>query len=836
MWSYSFTKEAALLINYKIQDIAKATKSNQTLPEHILLGLFMIPDCTGLKVINKLSNNNAYKMKTNIEKGLNAIKSTDSKIFGKIPDSTRVSQVLTRAAIIAKEFNDKNISVNYLILAILCEDDSLALSSLKSINIDYDTYYDEIYQQNDTNGAELETVAANNRSGRKENNINPNSKTPYLDKYTIDLTKEAKNGKIDKYVGRDDEILRMVQIISRRKKNNPIILGEPGVGKTALVEGLALAIINDTVPNNVKNKRVLALDLTLCVAGTKFRGEFEERMKNIVIELEKTKNSIIFIDEIHTMIGAGNMEGNLDAANILKPALARGKIQCIGATTLNEYKTSIEKDGALARRFQSINIDEPSIDETVEILNGIKAQYEDYHKVTYTDNAITAAAKLSKRFITDRFLPDKAIDLIDEAGAKIRIENFKEPKEIQKIKNEIKKIEKKQHDLVNKGEFEKAIPFRDKKKDMQEELAEKTKKWVEDSNKNRILIEEDDIKNVVSFITKIPLHKLDPENNKRFVNIESELSEKVVGQEDAVKAISKSIRRNVVGLKRDKKPIGSFLFLGPTGVGKTSLAKALADFMFGNEEAMLRIDMSEYMEKFSISRLIGAPPGYVGYEEGGVLTEKVKRKPYSLILFDEIEKAHRDVANILLQILDEGTLTDSFGNKINFSNTVIIITSNLGAKEMNSKNGLGFGAREEEAVNSKIKETALEELKLYFNPEFLNRLDDIIVFDSLNNDCLKSIIDMMVVEINDMLKEKHISIELTDKAKKYLIDKGFDKKYGARSLRRFIQKEIEDELSIEILNEHIDINDHILIDSDEEKLLFNYKEYVNQIDNNTNNY
>lgn len=831
MWSYSFTKEASLLVNYKIQDVAKNMKSSQTLPEHILLSLFLIPDCSGLKTINKLSNGQANYMKNQLEKGLTAIKDSNSKVFGKIPDSTRVSQVLTKSAQIAKEFNSKNISVDFLILAILSEkeEDSLAASTLNSMGIDYDTYYNELDSGTIDDVNAMETVAANSRSStRKENNVNPNSKTPYLDRYTMDLTKEAKNGKIDNCVGRNDEIFRMIQIISRRKKNNPIILGEPGVGKTALVEGLALAIVNNKVPNNIKNKKVLALDLTLCVAGTKFRGEFEERMKNIVIELEKTKNNIIFIDEIHTMIGAGNTEGNLDAANILKPALARGRIQCIGATTVNEFKTSIEKDGALARRFQPINIDEPSVDETVEILKGIKSEYEDYHKVNYTENAILAAAKLSKRFINDRFLPDKAIDLIDEAGAKMRIENFKEPKEIIKIKEKIKKTEEKQQECVNRGEFEEAIPFRDEKNKLQKMLAEKTQKWMEENDKNRILIEEEDIKNVISFITKIPLHKLDPENNKRFINIENELEEKVLGQSKAVQAIAKSIRRNTVGLKKDKKPIGSFLFLGPTGVGKTALAKALADFMFGNEEAMIRIDMSEYMEKFSVSRLIGAPPGYVGYEEGGVLTEKVKRKPYSLILFDEIEKAHRDIANILLQILDEGSLTDSFGNKINFSNTVIIITSNLGAREMNSKNGLGFGAREEDAVNSKIKETALEELKMSYNPEFLNRLDDIIVFDSLSQDCLKSIVDIMITEINDMLKEKQISIELTERAKDYIVNKGFDKKYGARSLRRFIQKEIEDELSIEILNEHIEINDHIHIDSDDNKLLFKYEECVNE--------
>lgn len=826
MWTYSFTKEASVLINYKIQDAAKATKSNQTLPEHILMGLFYINDCTGLKTINKLSNNRANDMKNNIEKGFNVIKSSETKLFGKIPESTRLNQTLTRAASIAKDLGIKNISVDVIILAILCEEDdnTLAMSSLKFIGITYDNYYDEVVTITEN---QFESVISGNNKkviGRKENNVNPNSKTPYLDRYATDLTKEAKNGNIDKCVGRNDEIFRMIQIISRRKKNNPIILGEPGVGKTALVEGLALAISNDVVPNSIKNKRVLALDLTLCVAGTKFRGEFEERIKNIVIELEKTRNCIIFIDEIHTMIGAGNTEGNLDAANILKPALARGKVQCIGATTINEYKNSIEKDGALSRRFQAINLDEPSVEETIEILNGIKSEYENYHKVTYTDNAITAAAKLSKRFITERFLPDKAIDLIDEAGAKIRLENFQEPKEITKIKEKIKKTEEKQQELVNSGEFEKAIPYRDKKNLLQQELAEATQKWVDENDKNRILIEEEDIKNVISFITKIPLHKLDPENNKRFLNIESELEEKVIGQQKAVESIARSIRRNTVGLKGAKKPIGSFLFLGPTGVGKTALAKALADFMFGNEDALIRIDMSEYMEKFNISRLIGAPPGFVGYEEGGYLTEKIKRKPYSLILFDEIEKAHKDIANILLQILDEGTLTDSFGNKINFSNTVIIITSNLGAKEMISKNGLGFGARDTNAAESKIKETALEELKAQYNPEFLNRLDDIVVFNSLNNDCLKAILDNMVAEINEILSERQITIELTDKSKDYIINKGFDKKYGARSLRRFIQKEIEDKLCVEILSEHIEVNDNILIDSDDEKLLFKYEE------------
>ena len=636
------------------------------------------------------------------------------------------------------------------------------------------------------------------------------------------MTKLAREKALDKVIGRENEVMRAVQILSRRKKNNPILLGEPGVGKTAIVEGLAEKIVAGDVPDILLKKRVLTLELSSVVAGTKYRGEFEERIKNIVLEIKKSGNVIIFIDELHTLIGAGGSEGALDAANMLKPALSRGEIQCIGATTINEYKKYIEKDGALVRRFQPVTVEEPNIEDTIEILNGIKSQYEEHHNVKYTSGAINAAVVLSKRYITERYLPDKAIDLIDEAGSRARLINMTMPAEFKEMEERIKEFDLEKQKCADMLAFEDAEIWKNKRDDLKNELAEKQKKWREERDKIQTLIEEDDIRNVISEITNIPVKRLLNAESKRLIDMEEELHKKVVGQEEAISSISKAIRRSRAGLKASKRPLGSFIFLGPTGVGKTALAKVLAEFMFGNSDALIRIDMSEFMEKFAVSRLIGAPPGYVGYEEGGGLTEKVRRKPYSLILFDEIEKAHPDVTNILLQVLEEGQLTDNFGRKVDFSNTIIIITSNLGARDIVKGSSLGFNAIGEEKDANDIKNFALEELKQNFNPEFLNRIDDIIVFHTLTKENLKEIIDIMLKELNESIKDRDIIINLTDEAKLYIIDKGFDKKYGARSLRRAIQKEIEDYISAEILFGHIVDGDIINVDSHGGTLMFSY--------------
>ena len=647
------------------------------------------------------------------------------------------------------------------------------------------------------------------------------ARTPTLDKFARDLTKMAREKALDRVIGRENEVMRVVQILSRRKKNNPILLGEPGVGKTAIVEGLAEKIVSTDVPDILLKKRVLSLDLSSVVAGTKYRGEFEERIKNIVMEIKKVGNIIIFIDELHTLIGAGGAEGALDAANMLKPALSRGEIQCIGATTINEYKKYIEKDGALVRRFQPINVEEPSIEDTIEILNGIKSKYEEHHKVKYTDGAIYASAVLSKRYIFERHLPDKAIDLIDEAGSRARLMNMVRPQELKDLENKIKELNQEKETVVKNQNFEEAVKLRDAIKSLQEELDKKEAEWRSERDKTETIINEDDIRHVISEITNIPVKRLLDSESKRLIDMEDELHSKIVGQKEAISSISKAIRRARAGLKSTKKPLGSFIFLGPTGVGKTALAKVLSEFMFGDSDALIRIDMSEFMEKFAVSRLIGAPPGYVGYEEGGGLTEKVRRKPYSLILFDEIEKAHPDITNILLQVLEEGQLTDNFGRKVDFSNTIIIITSNLGARDIVKGTSLGFNAIGSEKDINDMKNFAMEELKQNFNPEFLNRIDDIIVFHTLTKEDLKDIIEIMLRELNEAIKDRNIFISLTDDAKNYIIDKGFDKKYGARSLRRAIQKEVEDYISTEILFGHIEEGDNINVDSDGQSLLFN---------------
>ena len=816
MWQFHLTKRAKVVIDFYSQEEAKRLNHDQVTPEHVLLGLFRKPESIAIKSLRNLKVD-LDKLKMELETSM-AKSSSNTKLYGQIPSSPRVQRLIAFSAEEAKAFGHNYIGTEHLLLGLLREENGIAYNVLTSFGIELNPLKQEIMKMIGVVGI---STSSNEQTNQQEEIVRK-VKTPTLDQFARDLTKLAREKALDKVIGRENEVMRAVQILSRRKKNNPILLGEPGVGKTAIVEGLAEKIVAGDVPDILLKKRVLTLELSSVVAGTKYRGEFEERIKNIVLEIKKSGNVIIFIDELHTLIGAGGSEGALDAANMLKPALSRGEIQCIGATTINEYKKYIEKDGALVRRFQPVTVEEPNIEDTIEILNGIKSQYEEHHNVKYTSGAINAAVVLSKRYITERYLPDKAIDLIDEAGSRARLINMTMPAEFKEMEERIKEFDLEKQKCADMLAFEDAEIWKNKRDDLKNELAEKQKKWREERDKIQTLIEEDDIRNVISEITNIPVKRLLNAESKRLIDMEEELHKKVVGQEEAISSISKAIRRSRAGLKASKRPLGSFIFLGPTGVGKTALAKVLAEFMFGNSDALIRIDMSEFMEKFAVSRLIGAPPGYVGYEEGGGLTEKVRRKPYSLILFDEIEKAHPDVTNILLQVLEEGQLTDNFGRKVDFSNTIIIITSNLGARDIVKGSSLGFNAIGEEKDANDIKNFALEELKQNFNPEFLNRIDDIIVFHTLTKENLKEIIDIMLKELNESIKDRDIIINLTDEAKLYIIDKGFDKKYGARSLRRAIQKEIEDYISAEILFGHIVDGDIINVDSHGGTLMFSY--------------
>ncbi|PCG20050.1 ATP-dependent Clp protease ATP-binding subunit [Brachyspira sp. G79] len=818
MFQFHLTSKAKKVIELYAQEEAKRLNHDMVTPEHILLGLLHESEALATRVLLRLKID-LDRLKLELESAM--VKSSSTKVFGTLPTAPRVQKLISRSAEEARALSHNYIGTEHLLLGLLREEGGTAYNVLTSMGLELTILRQEILK--------MLGVAGSNISSSEQTHQDETVKkvkTPTLDQFARDLTKLARDKALDKVIGRENEVMRVVQILSRRKKNNPILLGEPGVGKTAIVEGLAEKIVSADVPDILLKKRVLTLDLSSVVAGTKYRGEFEERIKNIVLEIKKANNIIIFIDELHTLIGAGGAEGALDAANMLKPALSRGEIQCIGATTINEYKKYIEKDGALVRRFQPINVEEPSIEDTIEILNGIKSKYEEHHKVKYTDEAITAAAVLSKRYIFERHLPDKAIDLIDEAGSRARLMNMTRPQEFKDLEKKIEELNQEKKNVVDNQNFEEAAKIRDEITALQEELAKKEEKWREEREKIETYIEEDDIRHVISEITNIPIKRLLNSESKRLIDMEEELHQKVVGQKEAIASISRAIRRSRAGLKTSKRPLGSFIFLGPTGVGKTALAKVLSEFMFGDSDALIRIDMSEFMEKFAVSRLIGAPPGYVGYEEGGGLTEKVRRKPYSLILFDEIEKAHPDVTNILLQVLEEGQLTDNFGRKVDFSNTIIIITSNLGARDIVKGSSLGFNAVGSEKDTNDIKNFALEELKQNFNPEFLNRIDDIIVFHTLTKDDLKDIINIMLKELNEAIKERNIVINLSEEAKSYIIDKGFDKKYGARSLRRAIQKEIEDYVSTEILFGNIEEGDIINVDANDGSLVFSYTKSV----------
>lgn len=725
----------------------------------------------------------------------------------------RAKRLLDESFIEAKKFSHKNVSPEHILMALLNQEEGMAYTILKNLKLDLKEIKDKLFVfLNGQYVDENEEV----KSPKSEKN-----KTPMLDKYGRDLTQFARDGGLDPVIGRDPENQRVLEILCRRIKNNPCLIGEPGVGKTAVIEGLAQRIVEGNIPEILRDKRIVSLDLTALLAGAKYRGEFEDRLKKVMLEIEKDKSIIIFIDEIHTIIGAGAAEGAIDASNILKPALSRGQIQCIGATTINEYRKHIEKDSALERRFQPVNVGEPSKDETLIILKGLRVKYEEHHNVNITEKALEAAVDLSDRYVTDRFMPDKAIDLIDEACAKVRIKNLIPPTNLKSMEDKIKEVTKEKEECIRVQDFEKAADMRDIENNLKEELEALRKEW-SDKNSNKLLnVDEEDIAEVVSAWTKIPAKKLTEKESEKLLKLENILEKRVIGQTEAVESIAKAVRRARVGIKDPNRPIGTFIFLGPTGVGKTELSKALAEAMFGDENSIIRIDMSEYMESNSVSKLIGSPPGYVGYDDGGQLTEAVRRKPYSVVLLDEIEKAHQDVFNILLQIMEDGRLTDSHGKVVNFKNTIVIMTSNVGAHQIKKQKAIGFNTSvDENSEYEKMKDNVLEELKRSFKPEFLNRIDDTIVFHKLKEEDLLDIVDLMLKSITKRLENKNIHLNFEKDSKKFLINKRVDLNYGARPLRRIITKEVEDKLSEEILLGNIKIGDRIKVNESKDNLVF----------------
>ena len=788
-----FTEKANKALNLAIES-AEEMRHNYVGTEHILYGLVKEGSGVAATALNECGvTEDALREK------LESINGTMSLVELTPDDFTpRTKRVLRAAVIISSKTGYTYVGTEHLLLAILSESDSYAVAFLEELGVSVERLAQAV-----SKGMQ---GGADDGFGGFENESAPNGSQKggsALDKFGRDLTQAAKNGEIDPVIGREKEIQRVIQILSRRTKNNPVLIGEPGVGKTAVAEGLALEIAKGNVPEILKDKRVVSLDLTGMVAGAKYRGDFEERIKAAIDEVKKSKNTILFIDELHTIVGAGAAEGSADAANILKPSLARGDFQVIGATTLNEYRKYIEKDAALERRFQPVKVGEPTPEQAVQILKGLRDSYEAHHKVKITDEAINAAVTLSSRYIADRYLPDKAIDLIDEGASKVRLASLTSPDNVKELEDEIADYEKEKASAINEQDFERAARLRDEQKELQTKLDDAKKKWQEQQKGNSGEVTAEDIAKIVSEWTGIPVVQLTKEESERLLNMENVLHERVIGQSEAVTAIAKAIRRGRVGLKDPKRPVGSFIFLGPTGVGKTELCKALAEAMFGDENAMLRLDMSEYMEKHTVSKLIGSPPGYVGFEEGGQLTEKVRRKPYSVVLFDEIEKAHPDVFNMLLQILEDGRLTDSQGRTVDFKNTIIIMTSNVGARLITEKqSSLGFNSENENAEESEkkdIKELVTGELRKVFRPEFLNRVDDIIVFNKLNKDGIKQIAVKMLKTLENRLDKMNIKISFTDNAISEIADKGFDENYGARPLRRAIQNEIEDPLSEQML-------------------------------------
>jgi len=774
--------------------------------EHILLGLIREGEGIAAQVLASLGVS-LEQVRTEVKKFI-GVGTEPILEIGLTPRAKRVLELAWEEAL---NLGHNYIGTEHLLLGLIKEGEGVAARVLKSLGVDLDRARQQVLAM--LGGAEI----SSNAKGKNKRRSN----TPTLDQFGRDLTKLAEENKIDPVIGREKEIERVIQILSRRTKNNPVLVGDPGVGKTAIAEGLAQRIVENKVPEILRDKRVVSLDLASMVAGTKYRGEFEGRLKKVMDEIRKAQDVVIFIDELHTIIGAGGAEGAIDAANILKPALARGEIQCIGATTLDEYRKHIEKDPALERRFQAVMVDEPSKEESIEILRGLRDRYEAHHGVQITDEAIKAAVNLSDRYITDRFLPDKAIDLIDEAASRVRLQCYTAPPEIKDLEVQLEQIKKEKEAAVRSQEFEKAASLRDKERKMQEELQNIKSSWEEKRGKERSVVGPEDIAHIVASWTGIPVKKLAEEESERLLNLEKILHERVIGQEESVQAVARAVRRARAGLKDPKRPVGSFIFLGPTGVGKTELARALAEALFGDEDAMIRLDMSEYMEKHAVSRLIGSPPGYVGYDEGGQLTEKVRRKPYSVVLFDEIEKAHPEVFNVLLQVLEDGRLTDGQGRTVDFRNTVIIMTSNVGVNTIKSESRVGFKTNESDEDNyQRMKDKVMEELRKAFRPEFLNRIDEVIVFHPLNKEHLFKIIDLMLKQVENRLKEHDLSIEFAPEAKEVLVEKGYDLEYGARPLRRSIQKLVEDEISEEILKGTFKAGDKIIVSAKEGKLVF----------------
>jgi ATP-dependent Clp protease ATP-binding subunit ClpC len=801
--------------------------------EHLLLGIIREGEGTAVKILQAL-NVDLYELRKGVELAVKDKTGKNIANINSLPLTRQAEKVIRVTVLEAKALKSATVETEHLMLSILKNKENVCTQILQQFDVDYDTFKNELgfvksadpkSEFDDPGEEEFEDERKSYASKAKQTNTK--SKTPVLDNFGRDITKLAESGSLDPIVGREQEIERVSQILSRRKKNNPILIGEPGVGKTAIVEGLALRIVQRKVSRVLFDKRVVSLDLAALVAGTKYRGQFEERMKAIMNELEKNRDVILFIDEIHTIVGAGGASGSLDASNIFKPALARGELQCIGASTLDEYRMYIEKDGALDRRFQKVMVEPPTVDETIQILNNIKPRYEEYHNVSYTDAAIDACVKLSDRYMTDRLLPDKAIDVLDEVGARVHLKNINVPQNILDLEKQIEDIKQEKNKVVKSQRFEEAAALRDTEKKLGEDLERAKAMWEEEVKHKRYPIDEEAIAEVVSMMTGIPVKRMVQAETEKLRRMGEDLKGAVVGQDDAISKVTKAIQRNRVGLKDPKKPIGSFIFLGPTGVGKTELAKALARYMFDSDEALIRIDMSEYMEKFSVSRLIGAPPGYVGYEEGGQLTEKVRRKPYSVILLDEIEKAHPDIYNLLLQVLDDGILTDGLGRKVDFKNTLIIMTSNIGARQLKDFGaGVGFStnartSNEEENTKSVIEKA----LKRTFSPEFLNRIDDVIIFNSLAKEHIYTIIDITMKSVLKRLNTLGFSLELTEEAKGFLADKGYDQQFGARPLHRAIQKYLEDPLAEEILNMNIHDGDILVADLDKEnqKLVFTLK-------------